>query len=71
MVAGGASYGGYLSAIPLVREHSFKALQSNGVESRLAYYPDENHWVLTRENSVHGYGEFRDWITHFAAPGPQ
>jgi dipeptidyl aminopeptidase/acylaminoacyl peptidase len=49
----------------------FRALQTNGVESRLVYYPDENHWILTRENSVHWYGEFRDWIKRFAAPGPQ
>jgi dipeptidyl aminopeptidase/acylaminoacyl peptidase len=49
----------------------FRALQTNGVESRLVYYPDENHWILTRENSVHWYGEFRDWIMRFAAPGPR
>lgn len=49
----------------------FRALQTNGVESRLVYYPDENHWILTRENSVHWYGEFRDWIKRFAAPGPR
>jgi len=49
----------------------FRALQTNGIESRLVYYPDENHWILTRENSVHWYGEFRDWIKRFATPGPQ
>jgi dipeptidyl aminopeptidase/acylaminoacyl peptidase len=49
----------------------FRALQRNGVESRLVYYPDENHWILTRENSVHWYGEFRDWIKRFAEPGPR
>ena len=49
----------------------FRALQTNGVESRLVYYPDENHWILTRENSVHWYGEFRDWIKRFAASGPR
>ncbi len=49
----------------------FRALQTNGVESRLVYYPDENHWILTRENSLHWYGEVRDWIGRFAAPGPQ
>jgi dipeptidyl aminopeptidase/acylaminoacyl peptidase len=48
----------------------FRALQRNGVESRLVYYPDENHWILTRENSVHWYGEFSDWIKRFAEPGP-
>ena len=49
----------------------FRALQTNGVESRLVYYPDENHWILTRDNSVHWYGEFRDWIARFAVPGPE
>jgi dipeptidyl aminopeptidase/acylaminoacyl peptidase len=49
----------------------FRALQTNGVASRLVYYPDENHWILTRENSLHWYGEVRDWIGRFAAPGPQ
>jgi dipeptidyl aminopeptidase/acylaminoacyl peptidase len=49
----------------------FRALQRQGIESRLVYYPDENHWILTRENSVHWYGEFRDWIARFATPGPE
>ncbi len=49
----------------------FRALQTNGVQSRLVYYPDENHWILTRENSLHWYGEVRDWIGRFAAPGPR
>jgi dipeptidyl aminopeptidase/acylaminoacyl peptidase len=49
----------------------FRALQRQGIESRLVYYPDENHWILTRENSVHWYGEFRDWIARFAKPGPE
>ena len=35
------------------------------------YYPDENHRILTRENSVHWYGELRDWMKRFAAPGPR
>jgi dipeptidyl aminopeptidase/acylaminoacyl peptidase len=48
----------------------FRALQMNGVESRLVYYPDENHWILTRENSIFWYDEVRDWIAKFAAPGP-
>ena len=49
----------------------FRALQTNGVESRLVYYPDENHWILTRENSLHWYGEVRNWVERFAAPGPR
>lgn len=142
MVAGGGSYGGYLSAILLGREHPFKALvihaavydlyaqtaadfavheqrfgsywenpeiyraisphyradrfatpslvlhgqkdlrvpvgqafelfralQRRGVESRLVYYPDENHWILKPNNSLHWYQEVRAWIERFAEPG--
>lgn len=49
----------------------FRALQTKGVDSRLVYYPDENHWVLSRENSLHWYGEVRDWVTRYASPGPR
>ncbi len=48
----------------------FRALQTKGIDSRLVYYPDENHWVLKRENSLHWYGEVRDWVERYAAPGP-
>lgn len=48
----------------------FRALQRRGVESRLVYYPDENHWILKPNNSLHWYGEVRNWIARFAAPGP-
>jgi dipeptidyl aminopeptidase/acylaminoacyl peptidase len=130
MVAGGGSYGGYLSTVLLGREHPFnalvihaavydmysqtsadfavhderfgpywenpdlytaisphlsaanfdtpsliielfRALQTKGVESRLVYYPDENHWVLSRENSVHWYSEVRNWVERHAPPGPR
>jgi len=49
----------------------FRTLQSRGVESRLVYYPDENHWILTRDNSLHWYGEVRKWVERFATPGPR
>ena len=49
----------------------FRALQTRGVESRLVYYPDENHWILTRANSLHWYDEVRQWVERFAAPGPK
>ncbi|MEX2498920.1 MAG: S9 family peptidase [Wenzhouxiangellaceae bacterium] len=48
----------------------FRTLQTRGVESRLVYYPDENHWVLKPNNSLHWYGEVRDWVERFAEPGP-
>jgi dipeptidyl aminopeptidase/acylaminoacyl peptidase len=143
MVAGGGSYGGYLSSILLGREHPFKALvihapvynmysqlasdfavhtdrfgdywehdiyqqisphyfadrfntpaliihgqldyrvpvgqafelfrtlQHRGIESRLVYYPDENHWILKPNNSLYWYSQVRDWIGRFAPPGPR
>jgi len=49
----------------------FRTLQTKGVDSRLVYYPDENHWVLSRENSVHWYGEVRNWVERYAPPGPR
>jgi dipeptidyl aminopeptidase/acylaminoacyl peptidase len=141
MVAGGASYGGYLSAIMLGTEHPFKALlihaavynmysqmaadfavhatrfggywenpdiyksisphyfadkfdtptlvthgqldyrvpvgqgfelfrtlQSRGVDSRMIYFPDENHWILKQNNSIYWYNEVKDWMTSYARP---
>ena len=47
----------------------YRTLQTKGVESRLVYYPDENHWILSRANSLHWYGEVRDWVSKFAEPG--
>ena len=49
----------------------FRALQRKGVESRLVYYPDENHWILSRENSLHWYEQVRNWVERFAPPGPR
>lgn len=47
----------------------FRTLQARGVESRLIYYPDENHWVLKPNNSLYWYEQVRDWFAGFAAPG--
>ena len=33
----------------------FHILQNRGVPSRLVYYPDENHWILKRQNSLFWY----------------
>lgn len=49
----------------------YRTLQTLGVESRLVYYPDENHWVLQRGNSLNWYGEVRNWVERFAPPGPR
>lgn len=47
----------------------FNTLQRLGVPSRFVYYPNENHWILNPQNSIHWYGEVRSWIERYAAPG--
>lgn len=48
----------------------FRTLQERGLESRLIYYPDENHWILKPNNSITWYHEVREWMERFAEPGP-
>ena len=48
---------------------TFTALQRRGIESRLVYFPDENHWVLKPANSIFWYGTVLDWLdSHTRAP---
>ncbi len=47
----------------------FRTLQHRGVESRLIYYPDENHWILKPNNSIYWYSQVRKWLEKYAAPG--
>lgn len=49
----------------------FNTLQKRGVESKFIYYPDENHWILSPQNSLFWYQAVQDWITKFAPPGAQ
>lgn len=41
---------------------SFTALQRKGVESKLLYFPDENHWVLKPANSVLWHDTVNAWL---------
>ncbi len=47
---------------------TFTALQRLGIESRLLYFPDENHWVLKPNNSIHWYGTVLDWLDTHTKP---
>ncbi|MDQ2070703.1 S9 family peptidase [Natronospira bacteriovora] len=47
----------------------FRTLQHRGVDSKMVYYPDENHWILKPNNSIHWYESVRDWISRYAEPG--
>jgi dipeptidyl aminopeptidase/acylaminoacyl peptidase len=41
---------------------TFTALQRRGIESKLVYFPDENHWVLKPANSILWYTTVLDWL---------
>ncbi|WP_372870339.1 prolyl oligopeptidase family serine peptidase [Shewanella sp.] len=47
----------------------FRTLQTRGIESRMIYFPDENHWILKPNNSIYWYNQVKDWMTRFAEPG--
>jgi dipeptidyl aminopeptidase/acylaminoacyl peptidase len=40
----------------------YNTLKAKGVEARLLWFPDENHWVLKPRNSALWYGEFFAWL---------
>jgi dipeptidyl aminopeptidase/acylaminoacyl peptidase len=40
----------------------YNTLQARGVDTRLLWFPDENHWVLKPRNSRLWYAEFFDWL---------
>ena len=44
---------------------SFTALQRQGIESQLLYFPDENHWVLKPNNSVLWHQTVKDWLDRY------
>lgn len=47
----------------------YGVLQAMGVPARLVVYPDENHWVLSPQNSIHWYWEYHDWLArHLGMP---
>ncbi|NIP24619.1 MAG: prolyl oligopeptidase family serine peptidase [Phycisphaerae bacterium] len=41
---------------------TFNALQRLGIESRLLYFPDENHWVLKPNNSILWHETVIGWL---------
>lgn len=50
----------------------YGALQAMGVPSRLVVYPNENHWILSPQNSIYWYWEFHHWLArHLDMPKPE
>jgi dipeptidyl aminopeptidase/acylaminoacyl peptidase len=48
----------------------FNILQNKGIKSRFIHYPDENHWILKPQNSIHWYAQTREWLKEFIGAGP-
>ena len=48
----------------------FNILQNKGIKSRFIHYPDENHWILKPQNSLHWYAQTREWLKEFIGAGP-
>lgn len=41
---------------------AFQAAQLQGIKSRLLYFPEENHWVLSPQNALVWQKEFFKWL---------
>ncbi|MBK6596775.1 MAG: S9 family peptidase [Proteobacteria bacterium] len=44
---------------------TFTALQRRGIDSKLLYFPDENHWVLKPANSIQWHDTVLDWLDRY------
>lgn len=45
---------------------TFGALQRQGIESEMLYFPDENHWILRPHNSVQWHDSVNAWLQKYA-----
>lgn len=44
---------------------AFTNLQRKGIDSRLVIFPDENHWILNKDNRVRWYNEVFQWLEKY------
>jgi dipeptidyl aminopeptidase/acylaminoacyl peptidase len=52
--------------VPLSQSmQAFTAAKALGVESRLLLFPEENHWILTPQNSLLWHREFYGWLDRY------
>jgi dipeptidyl aminopeptidase/acylaminoacyl peptidase len=45
----------------------YGVLKAKGVPARLLVFPDENHWILKRHNSLRWYAEVLGWLERWLA----
>ncbi len=48
----------------------YGVLQAMGVPSRLLLFPNENHWVLTPQNSIYWNYEVQQWLARYIGGKP-
>jgi len=48
----------------------YAVLQAMGVPSRLVIYPNENHWILSPQNSIHWNWEVQSWLARYIGGKP-
>jgi dipeptidyl aminopeptidase/acylaminoacyl peptidase len=44
--------------------------QAMGLPARLVIFPDENHWILTPQNSLYWNWEFQSWLSRYIGGQP-
>jgi dipeptidyl aminopeptidase/acylaminoacyl peptidase len=47
----------------------YGVLKGKGIEARLVYFPNENHWILKPNNSLLWYQEFTGWLNRHIGKG--
>jgi len=48
----------------------YGVLQAMGIPSRLVLYPNENHWVLSPQNSIYWNYEVQQWLARYIGGSP-
>lgn len=48
----------------------YNIYKAKGVDARLLFFPDENHWILKPRNSLVWNREVRDWLSRWLGPAP-
>lgn len=43
----------------------YAVYKAQGLDARLVYFPDENHWILNAQNSIFWYKEVHDWLGRY------
>ena len=58
IIQGGRDY-----RIPIGQSlEAFQAAQLKGIKSKLLYFPEENHWILSAQNALVWQREFFKWL---------